>query len=103
MLDWFVPVRVLVTDGRKDLVEVERKGVPHERPHHLVPLVLLQPVLNVRRAKVVVALHCRHSQHQLTGDEALAAVLHRKVSIGRRVRVRSPGRHETETMDERKI
>lgn len=96
MLDGFVPVRVLVPDGREDLVEVERECVPYERPHHLVPLLLLQAILNVRRAEVVVALHCCHAQHQLARDETFAAVLHGKVGVRRRVRVRSPGRHEPE-------
>lgn len=93
VLDGFVPVRVFVSDGREDLVEVKGERVPDERPQEPVPLVLLQAVLNVRRGKVVVALHRGHAQHQLSRDETFAAVLHGEV----RIRIGRPGRHKAES------
>lgn len=103
MLDGFVPVRVLVPDRGEDLVQVERERVPNERPQNLVPLLLLQPVLDVRGTKVVVALHGGHAQHQLGGDETFTTVLHRKVRIRWRVRVGRPGWHESERVEEEEV
>lgn len=97
-----IPVRVLVTHSRKDLVQVVHVGVPYVSPEYLVPLVLLEAVLDVVRVEVVVALGGRRAQHQLARDEVLACVLHGVRGV-REVRVEGQGRrdsgHEPDGLD----
>lgn len=94
-----VPIRVLVSDGRKNLVQVVDVSVPYVGPQDAVPLLLLETVLDVGGAEVVIAFRGGGSQHNFTGNKVFAGVLHgegRVRGVGVHRQRRGDPRHETD-------
>lgn len=94
-----IPVRVLVSHRREDLVQMVDVGVADEGAQDAIPVVLLEAELYVVIVEVEVRLGRGDAQDQRHLDERVARALHVKTRVGIVLVHRQAGpdaRHEPE-------